>query len=311
MAPRTVLFKWTTRALFAACAAAGIGAWTCFEEMAQEQEWESRTRRSGNDDDIEAFGTYLPPLPSNRISRRVPTQDGRPSLGCPNLLVRHNDMYLLFRDDTLIARFASLADYGTYATEQIALRQKQRAEKAAAAAAATGTTGDGASAAASSAPVNDVCPLLFVEPEVDTQGRRRYRRRDAHQDRRDRGTVRGLGAAFWDWQHLGSVPTDRPLVAALGGNDLVAPSSSSSSPSPNQHDAADTTTRKRPRPFNVNDSDKWLRSDLVRSAAEARAAMSEISDNAMDPHWGGVRWTQQVIDSGKYDNHTIVRDAVV
>lgn len=30
-----------------------------------------------------------------------------------------------------------------------------------------------------------------------------------------------------------------------------------------------------------------------------------VSDNAMDPNWGGVIYTQQMVDSGKYDRRTV------
>jgi len=33
----------------------------------------------------------------------------------------------------------------------------------------------------------------------------------------------------------------------------------------------------------------------------------EISDNPMDPNWGGVEYTQEQIDSGKYDENNITR----
>lgn len=284
--------KWTPRILFAACAAAGVGAWACLEDQAQH-EWARLHPRHREE---EGFDSFLPPLPSDRATRGAPeaarvVADRRPSTGCPNLLVRHDDLYLLFRDDVLVARFASLEDYQTYAKEQEQEAAKKEQEERAAAASGDGTRPPPHRAH----PKRRACPVLFVEPETDPQGRRRYRRRDAHQKKRDRGTVRGLSAAFWDWQHLGAVPTDRPLVAAMGGGDQGAP--------------PPAAKRLKLAAYNADAMERWLRADLVAAAAEERAAMGAVSDNAMDPHWGGVRWTQQVIDSGKYDGHTLVRPA--
>jgi hypothetical protein len=33
----------------------------------------------------------------------------------------------------------------------------------------------------------------------------------------------------------------------------------------------------------------------------------EISDNPMDPNWGGVLYTQRAIESGKYDENIVTR----
>jgi hypothetical protein len=36
-----------------------------------------------------------------------------------------------------------------------------------------------------------------------------------------------------------------------------------------------------------------------------------ISDNPMDPNWGGVIHSQQMVDSGKYDKHTVGKPVMV
>lgn len=222
---------------------------------------------------------YLPATTQPR--RRGPEPvDMRPSTGCPNLLVRHDDLLLLFRDDALVARFASLEDYQTYTAEQ-------------AAAADTSRDNGGGGAAKKRA-----CPVLFVEPEAAPQGRRRYRRRDAAQRSSDRGTLRGLSAAFWDWQRLGAAPADRPAAA---GEDTAARAAAAERRRFVRSDGG----AGRARPYNADAMEPWLRADLVRAAAVARAA--PVSDSAMDANWGGVRWSQRAIDSGKYDGHTLTR----
>jgi hypothetical protein len=35
--------------------------------------------------------------------------------------------------------------------------------------------------------------------------------------------------------------------------------------------------------------------------------MNQISDNPMDPNWAGTTYTQQMVDSGKYDENNITR----
>lgn len=324
MAPMMKL-KWTPRILFAACAAAGVGAWALFEDHVQQQQQQSSGGGGGSEHYYhpggggggDAFGwweqcekwlqlprfeeegfsstPYLPPLPSDRVSRRAAPDamiaDRRPSTSCPNLLVRHDDMLLLFRDEVLVARFASLDDYQTYARDQEEGRKQQQHR---------GNT-----------PPPGGCPVLYVEPEAAPQGRRRYRRRDAMQKRGDRGTVRGLSAAFWDWQHLGAVPRDRPMAASMPREEKEEEKDGEAAK--DGVDSEDDGAKKKRRKllaslaaYNADAMDVWLRSDLVKSAAEARAAAT-VSDNAMDPHWGGVRWTQQAIDSGKYDTHTLLR----
>ena len=42
--------------------------------------------------------------------------------------------------------------------------------------------------------------------------------------------------------------------------------------------------------------------DKVHDSTETSA---QISDNPMDPNWGGVLYTQQKVDSGKYDENNI------
>jgi hypothetical protein len=36
---------------------------------------------------------------------------------------------------------------------------------------------------------------------------------------------------------------------------------------------------------------------------------AKISDNPMDPNWGGVLYTQKAVDSGKYDENIVTRSA--
>lgn len=235
---------------------------------------------------------YLPAAQPASRRRGPEPADMRPTTGCPNLLVRHDDLLLLFRDDALVARFASLEDYQAYAAEQ-------QAAAAAQAATADKVDKDGGGAKPHRRGGGGACPVLFVEPEAAPQGRRRYRRRDAAQRPADRGTLRGLSAAFWDWQRLGAAPADRP---AAEGEDTAARASAAE----RRRFAREDGGAGRARPYNADAMEPWLRADLVRAAAEARAA-APISDSAMDPNWGGVRWSQRAIDSGKYDGHTLTR----
>lgn len=285
MSTLSPLSKWPTRMLFAACAAVGVAAMAAIEEQADLAYLAGAGAGGGGGE------PFLAPMNVGRQKRGAKTieaRDGRPSTGCPNLLVRHDDKLLLFRDDTLVARFASLEDYQAYAKEQQD-RETERDNEAAELAKRDGSS----SSSGRKRPRAKGCPVLYVEPEPDARGQRRWRRRDAHQRARDRGTVRGLSAAFWDWQHLGAKPTDRPLAA-------VVPTE----PAPVPRDLAGL------KPYNEHHMDSWLRPDLVEAAERKREKMGDVSDNPMDPHWGGVRFSQQAIDSGKYDGHTIFRPAV-
>lgn len=276
-----LLLKWPSRLLFAVCAAVGVAAMAAIEEHAA---YLASSHQSGGE---EAFLAPMGVGRQKRGARAIEARDGRPSTGCPNLLVRHDDKLLLFRDDALVARFASLEDYQSYAKEQRD-RALEREKEAADLAKEAGESSSSRKRA------RGACPVLYVEPEPDAGGQksRRWRRRDAHQRAQDRGTVRGLSAAFWDWQQLGAKPTDRPLAAAVP-----------TEPAPVPKDLAGV------QPYNEHHMDSWLRPDLVEAAKRAREKMGAVSDNPMDPHWGGVRFSQQAIDSGKYDAHTIFRPA--
>ena len=47
--------------------------------------------------------------------------------------------------------------------------------------------------------------------------------------------------------------------------------------------------------------------DKIHDSTETDA----ISDNPADPNWGGVLYTESVVQSGKYDDNKVVRPLLV
>jgi len=153
--------------------------------------------------------------------------------------------------------------------------------------------------------VGSVCPLLYLQKENNTQGKDVYR--------------------------IQSVPTHLP---GLAGSTVVVNNSAASSNNPmvtpvgtllnNNANNVSTVLLKQSISVSadgtvVDDNDNiggensfdpygqfngvYTNVDAIHDQTEKQS----ISDNAMDPNWGGVDYTYQQINSGKYDDYAVSR----
>jgi hypothetical protein len=122
-----------------------------------------------------------------------------------------------------------------------------------------------------------ICPILYLQKENDAQGNDVYRVRPSPFN-----TGAGL-----------------PLTSGLkrGVNKTpitVKDASREANYNTNQHAGFDPYGLYVGRITNV---------DEIGTSTEKE----EISDNPMDPNWGGVLYTQRAIESGKYDENIVTR----
>lgn len=130
----------------------------------------------------------------------------------------------------------------------------------------------------------DVCPVLYLQQEVDAQGKDVYRIQPKRQ--------------YWE-QGL-------PPIYDPTNNQILSPNHGQVVPI---RDA----DRLNP-PYNANNYPGFdpqglyngVRTDLDKRH-QSTATTSTISDNPMDENWGGVSYTQAAVDSGKYAGEEVVK----
>lgn len=126
-----------------------------------------------------------------------------------------------------------------------------------------------------------VCPALFLQHENDAQGKDVYRMRPSPFDQA--GGLTGQ-SAVQQYDTSNRIPVD-----VMDANRDYPPYNEGNYPGfdpQNMYVGVYTTIDQ------VHDSTKME---------------SKVSDNPMDPNWGGVLHTQQIVESGKYDENNITK----
>ena len=123
------------------------------------------------------------------------------------------------------------------------------------------------------------CPILFLQEETNTQGEDVYRMRPSPFD------LQG-GLPTMTTLYQGANPS-RPVK-------VVDASRESKKYNKNNYPGFD------PQGQYVG---VYTEIDKVHDSTMKR----QISDNPMDPNWAGVLYTQQMVDSGKYDENSITK----
>lgn len=113
------------------------------------------------------------------------------------------------------------------------------------------------------------CPVLFLQQENDTQGRDVYRVRPSIFD-----------------QQGGMTPVDIAPIIDSNRNSKIY--------NVNNYPGFD--------PLGLQNG-VYNQLDAVHDSTEN----TKTSDNPMDTNWGGVEFTQEVIDSGKYEDNEVVK----
>jgi len=123
------------------------------------------------------------------------------------------------------------------------------------------------------------CPVLFLQQENDAQGNDVYRVRPSPFDQ-----AGGLSEQPAAQQYDNS---KRMPVKALDANQEYPPFNQGNYPG-----------------FDPQNLYVGIYTNIDQVHDSTRTE-SNISDNPMDPNWGGVIFTQQKVDSGKYDENNI------
>jgi hypothetical protein len=122
-----------------------------------------------------------------------------------------------------------------------------------------------------------ICPILFLQKENDTQGNDVYRVRPS------------------PFNNGAGLPISSNLNVGVNTNPIeVKDASRDNNYNTNQYAGFDPYGLYVGRVTNV---------DTVGMSTE----QTPISDNPMDPNWGGVLHTQKAVDSGKYDENQVSR----
>jgi hypothetical protein len=205
---------------------------------------------------------------------------------CPDLLIRKGNALLLYnsskpKDDTNPIPFANLDEYIYYLEAQRKLGNN--------------------------------CPILYLQEETNAQGQDVYRVRPSPFDQEG-----GL-PSITDINRKNPFP---PLSISNTSKNYSPPSSTItdinnstlSELAPLNVDIVnyDDSTNDNP-PYNKGNYSSFdphgqyvgVLTDL--DVLHHSTNKSEFSDNPMDPNWGGVEYTQQMIDTGKYEENNITK----
>ena len=185
--------------------------------------------------------------PSNSMDMTV-------NSNCPNLLVRKNGVLLMYNTNKPVVDgvnpmpFYNLDEYINY----VNIKRNS----------------------------GEICPILFLQQEVNTQGQEVYRARPSP----------------FDMQ--GGLPTNVPLVYKEDTNKMLVP----------YLDA----TKQNP-PYNTNQFQGFdpygqhigqiTELDLLHKSTQNE----QQSKNPMDSNWGGVQFTQVAVERGDYKDREVVK----
>jgi len=127
------------------------------------------------------------------------------------------------------------------------------------------------------------CPVLFLQEETNTQGETVYRTRPG------------------PFNQNGGLPANQPLnrntpqpTGTIGPKKVIDASRENPPYNANNYAGFD--------PYN---QDIGIYTDLDKIHNSTGLA-DKISDNPMDPNWGGVVYTHDVVESGKYKDNEVV-----
>lgn len=149
------------------------------------------------------------------------------------------------------------------------------------------------------------CPVLFLQKENNAQGDDVYRMRPSPFDLQ--GGLPPMNTLYKD-DIIVNQPPQPPMPSPPLPPPPIPPVIPSQPDIVNQIDAS-----REDAPFNSNQYAGFdpqnqyigIYTDIDNIHDSTKA--QEISDNPMDENWGGVIYTQQMIDSGKYNDYNITK----
>jgi len=205
---------------------------------------------------------------------------------CPNLLIKKGNVLMLHNtnkpiDETNPIPFANLDEYIYYLEAQRKLGNN--------------------------------CPVLYLQEETNAQGEDVYRIRPSPFD------LQGGLPSITDINRQNPFP---PLSISNTSKSYSPPpaqitdinKSTLSTQTPlNEHSIIVTDAGRDNPPYNKNAYASFdpygqhvgvfTNLDEVHKSTQK----SQLSDNPMDPNWGGVEYTQKMIDTGKYEDNNITK----
>lgn len=144
------------------------------------------------------------------------------------------------------------------------------------------------------------CPVLYLQQENDTQGNNVYRMRPSPFDMQ--GGLQPLGLTKTQLNHL-DLPNGPPPDILMDGTANLDKSKP----------AKVLDSNKDHPPYNAGNYAGFDPDGLqigtyseIDKIHDSTSKM-KISENPHDPNWGGVLYTQQAIESGKYDENNITK----
>jgi hypothetical protein len=126
------------------------------------------------------------------------------------------------------------------------------------------------------------CPILFIQQETDVQGNDMYRIRPSPFDLQGGNQIYSENIVNKDSIYLPVVDANREHPPFNAGN----------------YPGFDPTN---------NDVGKLTEIDKVHYSTEINPVNQNLSENPMDSNWGGVLFTQSLVDSGKYEDYNIYK----
>jgi len=155
------------------------------------------------------------------------------------------------------------------------------------------------------------CPVLFLQQENDTQGNDVYRVRSNPADPN----------SGFDFSKKPSEYGLKPYKENFDGTGDISgntePTDSPPTPQPGSNSDNPIQERDADRAFSPYNSGQYNGFDShgqyigrytnIDKIHDSTSVGNPISDNPMDDNWGGVLYTQQVLDSGKYNDNNVFR----
>ena len=138
------------------------------------------------------------------------------------------------------------------------------------------------------------CPVLYLQESYDAQGTRVYKARPSVSE-----PQAGLPPSA---SHVGTTsqfqPNTEPSLEPIGDAAY-----------PNPTLLVDAT--RNDQPYNKNSypaydqSDYYVGTTTPLDGMDIQKEKAKVSDNPMDPNWGGSNYTQNLVDKGYYANNNV------
>lgn len=148
------------------------------------------------------------------------------------------------------------------------------------------------------------CPVLYLQKENDTQGNDVYRVRPSPFDQQG-----GLPPSYYmtksQLNHQ-DLQIENPPSLSNGINNINKNIPAPVIDSNRDHPPYNSGNYAGFDPYGLHQG-TYTNIDKIHDST----SQSPISDNPIDPNWGGVLYTQQSVDSGKYDDYNIYKPQYV